>query len=97
MSNISETQIDTALCRNTSYDVNLSLYVDKIDLSTSATTSEWRKQTTTHRASKALARHSRSALRCHSNETHAPIANTLNSAQLEGTPSFPCYIRGSVQ
>jgi len=29
---------------------------------------------------------SHSALCCHSNETHAPIANPPNSAQLEGTP-----------
>jgi len=28
----------------------------------------------------------RSALCCHTNETHAPIANPPNSAQLEGTP-----------
>ena len=34
----------------------------------------------------ALADISRSALRCHSNETRAPIANPPNSAQLEGTP-----------
>ena len=37
---------------------------------------------------------SRSALCCHSNETHAPIANTPNSAQLEGTPYHsPSFIR----
>jgi len=39
---------------------------------------------------------SRSALCCHSNETHAPIANLPNSAQLEGTPTIPpSYIRVS--
>jgi len=39
---------------------------------------------------------SRSALCCHSNETHAPIANPPNSAQLEGTPAIPpSYIRVS--
>jgi len=42
----------------------------------------------------ALADISRSALCCHSNETRAPIANTPNSAQLEGTPYHsPSYIR----
>ena len=31
---------------------------------------------------------------CHINETHAPIANLPNIAQLEGTPNhFPSYIR----
>ena len=34
----------------------------------------------------ALAVISRSPLRCHSNETRAPIANSANSAQLGGTP-----------
>jgi len=34
----------------------------------------------------ALADISRSVLSCHSNETHAPIANPPNSAQLGGTP-----------
>ena len=34
----------------------------------------------------ALADISRSALCCHSNETHAPIANPHSIAQLEGTP-----------
>jgi len=34
----------------------------------------------------ALAGISRSAICCHSNETHAPIANPPNSAQLEGIP-----------
>ena len=35
----------------------------------------------------------RSALCCHSNETHAPIANLPNSVQLEGTPyPSPTYI-----
>jgi len=33
----------------------------------------------------ALADISRSALCCHSNKTHAPIANVPNSAQLKGT------------
>jgi len=37
----------------------------------------------------ALADISRSALCCHSNETHALIANLPNSAQLEGTPYIP--------
>jgi len=42
----------------------------------------------------ALADISRSALCCHSNETHAPIANPPNSAQLEGTPTIiPSHIR----
>jgi len=36
----------------------------------------------------ALAYISRSALRCHSNETRAPIANPPNSAELEGTPTI---------
>jgi len=31
---------------------------------------------------------------CHSNETRAPIANSPNGAQLEGTPTIPItYIR----
>jgi len=34
----------------------------------------------------ALADISRSVLCCHGNETGAPIANSPNSAQLEGTP-----------
>jgi len=38
----------------------------------------------------ALTNISRSALCCHSNETRAPIENSPNSAQLEGTPlPFP--------
>jgi len=37
----------------------------------------------------ALTEISRSALCCHSNETHAPIAKPPNSAQLEGTPTIP--------
>jgi len=37
----------------------------------------------------ALADISRSALCCHSNETHAPIANPPNSAQLDGTSYIP--------
>jgi len=42
----------------------------------------------------ALADVLRSALCCHSNETHAPVANPDNSAQLEGTPTIPpSYIR----
>jgi len=42
----------------------------------------------------ALANISRSALCCHSNETRAPIANPISSAQLEGTPTIPpTYIR----
>ena len=36
-----------------------------------------------------LADISRSALCCHTNETHAPIANPPNSAQLEGIPTIP--------
>jgi len=41
----------------------------------------------------ALAGISRSALSCHSSETHAPIANSPNNAQLEGTPYHsPSYI-----
>jgi len=41
-----------------------------------------------------LADISRSALCCHSNETHAPIASPPNSAQLVGTPTIPpSYIR----
>jgi len=37
---------------------------------------------------------SRSGLRCHSNETRAPISNPSNSAQLEGSPTItPRYIR----
>ena len=36
-----------------------------------------------------LADISRSALRCHNNETLAPIANPPNRAQLEGTPTIP--------
>jgi len=37
---------------------------------------------------------SRSALRCHSNEARAPIANPPNTAQLEDTPTIPpTYIR----
>ena len=35
-----------------------------------------------------------SALRCHSNEARAPIANLPNSAQLQGTPTITLsYIR----
>jgi len=42
----------------------------------------------------ALAGISRSALRCQSNETRAPIANSPSSAQLEGTRTIPpSYIR----
>jgi len=42
----------------------------------------------------ALADISRSAQCCHSNETHAPIVNPPNSAQLNGTPTIPpSYIR----
>jgi len=42
----------------------------------------------------ALADISRSALRCYSNETRAPITNPPNSAQLECTPTMPpSYIR----
>ena len=41
----------------------------------------------------ALADISRSALCCYSNETRTPIANPPNSAQLEGTPTLPSYIR----
>ena len=42
----------------------------------------------------ALADISRSAMCCHSTETRAPIANSPNSAQLEGTPNYsPSYIR----
>ena len=42
----------------------------------------------------ALADISRSALRCHSNETRSPIANLPNSAQLDDTPYRPpTYIR----
>jgi len=37
----------------------------------------------------ALADISRSALCSHSSENRAPIANTPNSAQLEGTPTIP--------
>ena len=37
----------------------------------------------------ALADISHSALCCHNNETHAPIANSPNSAQLGGTPTIP--------
>ena len=37
----------------------------------------------------ALADISRSALRFHSNETRAPIANPPNIAQLEGTATIP--------
>jgi len=33
----------------------------------------------------------------HSNKTRAPIANPLNSAQLEGTPTIPQVTSGSVQ
>jgi len=45
----------------------------------------------------ALADISRSVLCCHSNETHAPTTNPPNSAQLEGTPTTPQVISGSVQ
>jgi len=42
----------------------------------------------------ALADISRSTLFCHSNETHAQIANPPNSAQQESTPyNSPSYIR----
>jgi len=47
---------------------------------------------TTHNQSErvqALADISRSALCCHSSETRASIANPLNSAQLDGTPTIP--------
>jgi len=39
-----------------------------------------------HRVSTSTRWHSTFRLCCHSNETHAPIANPPNSAQLEGTP-----------
>jgi len=45
----------------------------------------------------ALADISPSVLCCHSNETHAPIADLPNSAQLEGTPIVPQVTSGSVQ
>ena len=46
---------------------------------------------TRHRASADI---SHSALCCHSNETRASVANSPNSAQLEGTPYHcPSYIR----
>jgi len=42
----------------------------------------------------ALADILRLVLCCHSNETHAPIANLPKSAQLEGTPYHsPTYIQ----
>jgi len=42
----------------------------------------------------ALADISRSAVCCHINETHAPITNPSNSAQIEGTPYHsPSYFR----
>jgi len=37
------------------------------------------------------------ALCCHSNATHAPIANPPNSAQLGGIPTTPQVTSGSVQ
>jgi len=47
-----------------------------------------------HRASTSTHWHFTFVLCCHSNETHAPIANPPNSAQLEGTPTIPpSYIR----
>jgi len=45
----------------------------------------------------ALADITRSALCCHSNETHVPTANPLNTAQLEGTPTILPSISGSLQ
>ena len=45
----------------------------------------------------ALADISCSSLSCHSNETHAWIANPPNTAQLEGTPTIPQVTSGSVQ
>ena len=42
----------------------------------------------------AVANISRSALCCHSNKTRAPVANTPNNAQLEGTHTIPpSYVR----
>jgi len=40
---------------------------------------------------------SRSALCCHSNEIHAPIANPANIAELEGTPYHSQLTSVSVQ
>jgi len=52
---------------------------------------------TRHRASTSTRWHFAFALCCHSNETHAPIAKPTNSAKLEGTPTIPQIISGSVQ
>jgi len=38
---------------------------------------------------KAISLHTSILPTCHSNETHAPIANPPNSAQLEGPPTIP--------
>jgi len=46
----------------------------------------WPAIKTRHRASTSTHDILRSALCCYGNETHAPIANLPNSAQLEGTP-----------
>ena len=52
------------------------------------------RASTSTRWQQALADKSRSAICCHSNETHSPIANLPNSAQLEGIPTIPpSYIR----
>jgi len=54
----------------------------------------WPTVTIRHRASTSTHWHFAFMLCCHSNETHAPIANPPNSAQLRGTPYHPpSYIR----
>ena len=51
-------------------------------------------QETRHRARTSTRQHFVLRLCCHSNETRTPIANSPNSAQLEGTPTIPpTYVR----
>jgi len=49
----------------------------------------WTLNSTRRRASTSTRWHFAFRLCCHSNETHAPIANWSNSAQLGGTPYHP--------
>ena len=63
--------IKTALAWNTVYSIKRT---------------DWQAHKSDIKRVQALADISRSALRRHSNETRAPIANPPNSTQLEGTP-----------
>jgi len=69
------------LCCVTSHNYGSHNYSEEM---TGSGVFSWHTTTQTHRVSTSTRWHS--ALCCHSNETHAPIANSPNNAQLEGTP-----------